>query len=275
MCIYSYKNKNYSVIRQVLRIHENIYIFAVCFRETGDFYDTEINKILYQMAKNELKQEEKLRQQNVDEAVSKTEQFFNQYKTVIVGCLCVALVAGLSVLAYSKFYLQPKKAEAAAELFRAEQSFAAGEYELALTGDDNNLGLRDIVSRYGDKAGEAVYLYAGVSELSLGNFEDAIKYLKKYDGEDHILLARAQACIGDAYVGLEQYKTAISYFEKAAETSSDVFSATYLLKAGVAAEEIGDKASALAYYKKIKDQYPQSVEGMDIDKYITRIESAE
>ena len=32
---------------------------------------------------------------------------------------------------------------------------------------------------------------------------------------------------------------------------------------------------ALSYYKKIKDQYPQSMEGYDIDKYITRIENAQ
>ena len=37
---------------------------------------------------------------------------------------------------------------------------------------------------------------------------------------------------------------------------------------------MGDNAKALAYYKKIKDQYPQSMEGYDIDKYITRIEEA-
>ena len=60
---------------------------------------------------------------------------------------------------------------------------------------------------------------------------------------------------------------------KAAETSDNIFAATYLLKAGVVCEELGDNAKALSFYKKIKDQYPQSIEGYDIDKYISRIES--
>ena len=52
-----------------------------------------------------------------------------------------------------------------------------------------------------------------------------------------------------------------------------MFAAGYLLKAGVVCEELGDNAKALACYKKIKDKYPQSMEGYDIDKYISRIES--
>ena len=35
----------------------------------------------------------------------------------------------------------------------------------------------------------------------------------------------------------------------------------------------GDNAKALTFYKKIKDQYANSPEGYDIDKYITRIEN--
>ena len=49
--------------------------------------------------------------------------------------------------------------------------------------------------------------------------------------------------------------------------------ASYLLKAGVTCEELGDNAKALTFYKKIKDQYANSPEGYDIDKYITRIEN--
>ena len=72
---------------------------------------------------------------------------------------------------------------------------------------------------------------------------------------------------------LEDYKAALGWFEKAAKTSADLFSATYLLKAGVTAEKLGDNGKALAAYKQIKDKYPQSIEGMDIDKYISRIEN--
>ena len=50
-------------------------------------------------------------------------------------------------------------------MFKAEQKFAQGNFELALNGDDNTMGFEEIIDTYGSKAGEAVYLYAGASAL--------------------------------------------------------------------------------------------------------------
>jgi len=157
-------------------------------------------------------------------------------------------------------------------MYAAEQSFRAGEYELALAGDGNVLGFADVIKEYGAKAGKAVYFYAGVCELQAGNWEEAIKYLKKYNGKDAILAARAKACIGDAYVGLENYSEAVSCFEKAAACADNMFAAGYLQKAGVAYEALGQNDKALACYKKIKEYYPQSIEAYEIDKYISKLE---
>ena len=221
------------------------------------------------------KSEEELRQQNVAEAVSKTEVFFKDYGKYIYGSIAAVLVIALIVLAYNRFILQPKKAQATDQMVKAEQWFQAGEYELALNGDENDLGFADILKQYGSKAGEAVYLYTGVCQLQTGAYEEAISTLKKYDGEDPILLSRAQACIGDAYVELEQYGKAVSYFEKAAATVDNALAAAYLLKAGIASEADGNSQKALSFYKTIKDQWSNAPEAMEIDKYITRIETAE
>jgi Uncharacterized protein conserved in bacteria len=216
--------------------------------------------------------DQELRQQNVAEAVSKTELFFQKYSKIIYGCVAAILLIALAILAYNRFILQPQKEKAQAAMYQAEQKFTAGNYALALAGDDNMMGFEEIIDTYGSKAGEAVYLYAGACALQTGEFDKAIKFFKKYAGEDSILLSRAQAGIGDAYVGLEDYKNALAAYEKAAATVDNVFSAGYLLKAGQVAEELGDKDKALAFYNKIKDQYPNAVEAADIDKYITRIE---
>ena len=217
--------------------------------------------------------EQEIRQQNIAEAVSKSELFFQKYGKIVYGCVAAVLLIALAILAYNRFILQPKKEKAQAEMFKAEQKFAEGNFELALNGDDNTMGFEEIIDTYGSKAGEAVYLYAGASALQIGEFDKAISYFKKYNGEDSILLSRAQAGIGDAYVGLEDYKSALAAYEKAAATvSSNMYAAGYLLKAGQVAEEMGNKDKALDFYKKIKDQYPESAEASDIDKYITRIE---
>ena len=216
--------------------------------------------------------EKELRQQNIAEAVSKSELFFQKYGKIVYGCVAAVLLIALAILAYNRFILQPKKEKAQAEMFKAEQKFAQGNFELALNGDDNTMGFEEIIDTYGSKAGEAVYLYAGASALQIGEFDKAISYFKKYNGEDSSLLSRAQAGIGDAYVGLEDYKSALAAYEKAAATVNNMYAAGYLLKAGQVAEEMGNKDKALDFYKKIKDQYPESAEASDIDKYITRIE---
>ena len=225
------------------------------------------------MAKENLKKKEVLQQEKINETVSKTEQFFNENKKTIYGIIIAILVIGFGILAYNQWILKPKQAEAMEQKYPAEAAFRAEQYELALNGDGNILGFKDIIDNYGTKGGKDIYLYAGVCELQLGNFEEAVKDLKKYKGKDHILSARALACLGDAYVGLEDYRTAINYFEKAADLSDNVYSAAYLLKAGVAYEELGEDEKALACYNRINDTWPQSVEGYDIEKYISRIES--
>jgi tetratricopeptide (TPR) repeat protein len=207
----------------------------------------------------------------VVEAVSKTEQFFEK-NGKIVSIICVAVVVVCAaVFCWYKFVNQPKVDEAMGQMAYAEENFRAGNYELALNGDGNTLGFVQILDEYGTKAGKAVNFYAGVCELQLGNWESAISYLEAYKGNDAILAARAKACIGDAYVGLEDYKKALGYYEQAAATIDNIFAAGYLLKAGVVAEKLGENAKALGFYETIKDQYPQSVEGYDIDKYIGRI----
>ena len=216
--------------------------------------------------------DQELRQQNVAEAVSKTELFFQKNSKLIYGCVAAVLLIALAILAYNRFILQPQKEKAQAAMYQAEQKFAAGDYELALAGDDNIMGFEEIIDTYGAKGGKSVYLYAGACALQTGDFDKALKYFKKYDGDEKILLSRAQAGMGDAYVGLEDYKNALAAYEKAAATVDDMFAAGYLLKAGQVAEELGDKDKALACYNRIKDQYPQSPEASDIDKYITRIE---
>ncbi|MBO5499874.1 MAG: tetratricopeptide repeat protein [Bacteroidales bacterium] len=207
----------------------------------------------------------------VVEAVSKTEQFFEKNGKLLT-IICVAVVVACAgVFCWYKFVHQPKVTEAQGQMALAEENFRNGEYELALNGDGNVLGFVQVLDEYGTKAGKSINFYAGVCELQLGNWESAIAYLEAYKGKDEILAARAKGCLGDAYVGLENYNKALGYFEDAANTVDNMYAAGYLLKAGIVAEKLGDNAKALSFYETIKDKYPQSMEAYEIDKYIGRI----
>ena len=222
------------------------------------------------MAKN-INNPNQEKNEKVGEAVSQTEEFFkkNGKKLSYTG-VALILVAAIIVLVI-QFYSKPMKAEATGQTFTAEQYFRAEDYK-ALNGDGNALGFAQIIDEYGAKAGKAVYLYAGICELQLGNAQEAISYLGKYRTKEPVMKGRALACTGDAYSMLEDYETALSYYLQAAETEDNIFAASYLLKAGIICEELGRNDEALAHYRVIKDKYPQSYEGYEIDKYISRIE---
>ena len=216
-----------------------------------------------------------IKNENVEavvEAVSKTEKFFHENGKVLGIAAAAVVVAAAVIFCVNKFVYQPAQAEAQGQMAIAEEIFRTGDYELALNGDGNVLGFAQIIDEYGAKAGKVAPFYAGVCELQLGNWDLALEYLKAYKGKDAILKARAIACMGDAYVGLEDYAKALGCFEKAAAVVDNMFAATYLLKAGVVAEKLGLNEKALGFYTQIKEQYPDSVEGYDVDKYIGRVE---
>ena len=210
--------------------------------------------------------------ETVGEAVSRTEVFFKKNGKLIgyigAGLVVVAAIIVLII----QFYSKPLKDEAVGQTFTAEQYFRAEDYDKALNGDGNSLGFIQIIDEYGAKAGKAVYLYAGICELQLGNAPEAIGYLTKYNGKDPVLKGRALAGIGDAYSIAGEYENALKYYLQASQVEDNIFAATYLLKAGIICEELGRNDEALAHYRVIKDKYPQTFEGYEIDKYITRIE---
>ncbi len=208
----------------------------------------------------------------VGEAISKTEEFFKQYGSTMAWSGAGVIAAALIVLAVIQFWYKPAVKEAQAQAYQAEQTFAAKDYETALNGDGNYLGFAQIIDEYGAKAGKSMYLYAGICELQLGNAENALKYLNRYNGKDEILAARAECLKGDACAMQENYSKAISHYAKAADMADNTFAAAYLLKAGILCEEKGDNDAALKYYNRIKDSYPQTYEGYEIDKYISRIQ---
>ncbi|MBQ3382427.1 MAG: tetratricopeptide repeat protein [Bacteroidales bacterium] len=224
------------------------------------------------MAKNNKEMSEP--KANVAEALSKTEMFFEKNKKTI-GYVAggIIVVAALIYAWYSLIY-SPKQKEAVDQLFVAERYFRLDSFNLALNGDGNSLGFAQVIEKYGKKAGNAAYFDAGICCLRLGDNDKAIDYLKSYSTSDNIMKARAKAAIGDAMVNKGEIAASVSYFEEAANISNNIFSAGYLQKAGICYEELGQFDKALAAYNRIKNEFPNSPEGMEIQKYISRVEAS-
>jgi tetratricopeptide (TPR) repeat protein len=206
----------------------------------------------------------------VENALSRTEQYIEENKKSLSIIIAAIIVVVGGYLLYTRVILAPKEKEAQAQIFRAEQYFEQDSFLLALEGDGDAFGFNDVIEEYGltNTANLAQY-YAGISYLRLGEYENAIEHLKKFDSNDKLVSVVALGAIGDAYVELGDIDEAVSFFEKAGNKSKNDFtSAIYLKKAGLAYESLQNYKKALVAYEKIKRLYPNSDEAKDIDKYI-------
>ena len=208
---------------------------------------------------------------NVEETLSKTEQFLEQnYKPLLIGLAAVVVLVGLFWLA--KLFLTKRNDEAQSQMYQAQKYLELDSINLALNGDGNYLGFLDIAKEYKfTKAGDLARYGAGICNLHLGNYEEAIDFLDKYSKKDKVIGSIAIGATGDAYVELGNLDKGISKYLEAAEFAANSFNTPlFLMKAAELYEMNGKYPDALKLYEKIKDEYPTSTEGSTIDKYIAR-----
>ena len=207
--------------------------------------------------------------------ITRSEEFIrkNQKMLTTVGVAIVVVV--VAVFGYYKWYKAPREMRAAEEMFAAEQYFLQGDFQRALDGDDANRGFISVIDNYGGtKAGNLAKYYAGVCQLNLGKYNEAIDLLKSYKGKDLFTGSQASMLIGDAYAEMENPSEAVKYYEKAAKGSDNfIVAPTALWKAGMMYLQLNDKESAIKAFRTIKEKFPESPEYVEADKYISYTES--
>jgi tetratricopeptide (TPR) repeat protein len=222
------------------------------------------------MAKNK-KDDNPQGMKNVEETLSKTEQFLEQnYKPLLIGLAVVVVLVGLFWL--SKLYLTKRNDEAQSQMYQAQKYLELDSINLALNGDGNYLGFLDIAKEYKfTKAGNLARYGAGICNLHLGNYQEAIDFLDKYSKKDKVIGSIAIGATGDAYVELGNTDKGLTKYLEAAEFAGNSFNTPlFLMKAAELYEINGKYADALKLYEQIKEEYPTSTEGSSIDKYIAR-----
>lgn len=212
--------------------------------------------------------------ENFEEALTRTEQFIedNQKPLMVVVGILVVLVVAFTV--YRRYIVAPKQKEAQNQMYVAERYFERDSFNLALNGDGNNLGFLDIIDDYKiTKSANLARYYAGICYLHLGEYESAIDYLSRFKSHDQMLSVIAKGATGDALLQQGEKDKALEHYLAAGNANGNEFlSPIYLMKAGALLEDLGKYKQALEVYREIQEKYPQSQEGKDIDKYITRVE---
>ena len=219
---------------------------------------------------NKDKKEKKDNLVQVTSFFTKVENWYEANRKKVNVISTVVLVAVLLCIYVIVFWMPKRQQKAELAIFKAEQYFAQDSLRQALDGDGVYDGLLSVASRYRcTKTANRARYEIGICYLQMGDFEQAIKYLKKFKGKDKLVSVQALGSIGDAYVELNNLDKALSYYKKASKKNpNDLLTPRYLYRAGLVCEKKGDWKSAAKFYEDMRHAYPNAMETMDIEKRI-------
>ena len=196
-------------------------------------------------------------------ALDKSTQFIEKNKKIFIGVLIGIIVVIAGIYSYVNFISKPRAEKASYLLSKGQNYFAAGNFDVALNGDNTDFrGFLNLAN-----------LYAGLSYAQKGDAKDALTYLDKYDEKgDRLISPAVVSARGNCYAQLGQIDKAISLLKKAAaEADNNSLSPIFLIQAGELLESQNKTDEALKLYQEVKQKYPKAPYAESIDKYIQRV----
>ena len=195
-----------------------------------------------------------------DEALGKAEEFVLKNKKAFIGVIAAIIVIA-ALNAFGVF--SPKSnenSEANQAIANIEYKVFEGNFEAALNGDDFNMGLLEIIEKFdGTSAANKANLYAGIVYAQQKQYEEAIKYLSEYEGNDNIVAAKVKQTLGNCYSQTGDMKKAIELVLEAATMANNIAVTPACWRDAAAMYEAqGNTAEAMKLYNSIKNEYPNS-----------------
>ena len=210
-----------------------------------------------------------------EETLNTSEAFFLKYKKAIIAGVVALVVIIAGAVLYKTYISEPNEQKASTAIAKGQEYFAQGLFQQALTGDSAGYkGFVALADEYSSTdAGNLANLYAGLCNAQLDKWDEAVKYLEKYDGaDDQMISSVAEGALGNAYAHMNQLDKAVSHLKNAAEKAdNNSLSPTFLVQAGEILESQGKADEALKLYKQVKEKYFNSMMYSRIDEYIERV----
>ncbi len=215
---------------------------------------------------------------SLDEGSSQTQQWVERNQNKILGLVAIISIIVIGVFAYSKLIKEPKESSAFNKMYFAQKKFDEAVlinndsmYNIALNGDDLNMGMLQIIDEFGGtNAANLAHYYSGIMYLKMNDYPNSIKYLSEFSSDDILLSSLATGSIGDAFAELNQFDDAFDYYVKASKSNNNYSSPMYLFKAGLVAMRLNKFNRAEEYFSIIKQDYPNSTEAKNIDAFISK-----
>ena len=212
------------------------------------------------MAQKFTKEErEQLEQDPLHRFYSRVEAYFyNNYRTLIGVGSAIVIVIALSVGYY--YYSQSQEEQAQQMLGFAEEMYRNGNYEQALTGNQEELvaGFNDIIENYPrTDAANLAYYYAAVCEYELNNPEGALSHINEHEPAEGILGVGPVSFHASLLNELERYEEAGNQYIKAAEWDKNDATTPYnLIKAAQAFQLAELNQKAYDVVERMLNEYP-------------------
>ena len=126
---------------------------------------------------------------NVEDALTQSEAFLIKNKKTIIGAILAIIIIIAGIVMYKNLYAAPREEKAQAALFKGQEYFEADAFEEALNGDSiGYVGFIKIADQYsGTDAANLAKAYAGLCYAHLGKFDEAVKALENFDGDDQMV----------------------------------------------------------------------------------------
>lgn len=196
----------------------------------------------------------------------------------IITYIAVVLVLGACIGGFFG-YRAAQSGKASKAMFTAEEMFADGDFNTVVKGDSTgkSMSMVTVADKYSSTdGGNLAKLYVGLAYAQQGKYEEAKKYLEKFDAQgDEMVSNMAKAALGNVYVSLGDKERGAKTLEQAAKDADNiVVSPISLIQAGEVYESLGKKEKALEMYTLVKTNYAYSPQSGEIDKYIERVNAS-
>ena len=212
-----------------------------------------------------------LKQDQLITTYVKAREFLRNNRKIVSGTLTGLVIAVIVIVAYLN-NRHSDNLKAAAELSQVIGLFNGGAYQVAINGDPTRdiTGLKSIVDNYGStETGEQAKIYLADCYYFIGDYDNAFKYFKDYDGSDRFLEASADAGMAEVYEIRGDFEKASEYYDRAASRDSKNFlTPQYLIGAARDYIKIGKKDRAIDLLNRVKKNFPDSQYAMNLDYYM-------
>ena len=214
-----------------------------------------------------------LKQDQLVTTYFKVVEYLRNNRRLVSGMATGLVIAAIVVVVYLN-NRRASNTEANTELSSVMELFDGGAYQLAIGGDPtrNITGLKSIVENYGSSiSGERAKVYLGDCYYYLGDYDNALKYFKDYDGSDRLLEASALAGAAEVYEIRKDYSKAADYFDRAASRDSKNFlTPQYLVSAARNYIKSGKKSRAVDLLERVQKDFPNSPYAGTVDLYMAQ-----